>query len=199
MDTRNAVQRTVAILIIVAGACSNTVFARTIYTYGGDFDLPISDKSWMPDAVIDVGDHYTIHDLDVGITVTHTRVFDLQIFLQNPDGTKRICLNMYNFDEYFEGANYTNTIFDDEAEIPIEQAEPPFTGRFRPIWPYELSAFDDQDAYGTWHLQIYDSWQWDTGTLNSFEIIVTTPEPATAILLLLGTGLMTLFKPNRRS
>jgi hypothetical protein len=104
---------------------------------------------------------------------------------------------MYNLDEYFEGANYTNTIFDDEAEVLIEQGEPPFTGRFRPLDPYRLSAFDYENSFGLWRLQIYDAWEWDTGTLDSFELIITTPEPATAILLTLGAGLMTVFKPRR--
>jgi len=104
---------------------------------------------------------------------------------------------MYNLDEYFEGANYTNTVFDDEAEIPIEQGEPPFTGRFRPKAGNLLQVFDGQDAYGLWRLRIYDMWDADIGTLNSFELIITTPEPATAILLTLGAGLMTVFKPRR--
>ena len=200
MDARNAAQQIVAILVIVVGYCF-PVFADTVHIYSGDFDLsipaaPDDTRGWMADAIINVADNLIIHDLDVGINLTHTNVFDLQIFLQSPAGTK-LCLNMYNLDEYFEGANYTNIIFDDEAEIPIEQGEPPFTGRFRPLEPYRLSAFDYENSFGPWRLQIYDAWEWDTGTLDSFELIITTPEPATAILLTLGTGLMTLFKPRR--
>ena len=200
MDSCNAVQRIVAILVIVAGAWGGA-YAGPVYTYRGDFDLPIPDNpentsGWMADAIIDVPDHFTIHDLDVGISLTHTNVFDLQIFLQSPAETM-LCLNMYNYDEYFEGADYTRTIFDDEAESPIEQASPPFTGRFRPIWPYELSQFDGQNAYGLWRLQIYDAWEWDTGTLNSFELIFAVPEPATATLLTLGAGLLLLLRPHR--
>ena len=125
--------------------------------------------------------------------MTHTNVFDLQIFLQSPAGT-RICLNRYDFHEFFEGANYTQTIFDDEAELSIKQAEAPFTGSFRPIEPYKLSEFDGEDNYGIWRLQIYDAWDWDTGTLDSFELIIATPEPAVAVFLILGAGLMNLFK-----
>ncbi|HIJ54092.1 MAG TPA: hypothetical protein HPP66_13220 [Planctomycetes bacterium] len=205
MDARSAMQWIVAILVVVVGV-SFPVFAGPVHIYGGDFNLPIpkldsSDpyisKGWMGDAVIEIPDHFTIHDLDVRISITHTNVFDLQIFLQSPAGS-RLCLNMYNpFDEFFEAANYTQTIFDDEAETAIEQAEPPFTGCFRLIEPYKLSEFDGEDAYGSWRLQIYDAWAWDTGTLDSFEFIITTPEPATAILLILGASLVTLFKPRR--
>ncbi len=204
MEARSAVQWIVAILVIVVGV-SFPVFAGTVYTYGADFDLPIpkldsSDpdisKGWMDNAVIEIADHFVVFDLDVRISITHTNVFDLQIFLQSPAGT-RICLNMYNFREYFEGANYTQTTFDDEAQLSIKQAEAPFTGSFRPVEPYKLFEFYGDDTCGPWRLQIYDAWEWDTGTLDSFELVITTPEPATAMFLILGAGLVSLFKARR--
>jgi subtilisin-like proprotein convertase family protein len=202
MDARNALQRIVAILLIAAGACSGTVFAKPVHIYASDFNLPILDKpgpgSWMTEAAIEVPDHFTIDDLDVGITVTHTNVFDLQIFLLSPAST-RICLNIFDFkDEFSVYPNYTNTVFDDEAQTPINQASAPFTGRFRPIEPFQLCQFDGEDAYGLWRLQIYDMFDWDTGTLDHFELIITTPEPATAILFTLGIAVITLFRPYRR-
>jgi len=204
MDARKAVQWIATLLVIMEGA-SFPVFAGTVYTYGGDFDLPIpklnsSDpdisKGWMGDAVIEITDHFIVSALDVRISITHTNVFDLQIFLQSPAGT-RMCLNMYTFSEFFEGANYTQTVFDDEAELSIKQAEPPFTGSFRPVEPYKLSEFDGEDTYGIWRLQIYDAWDWDAGTLDSFELFITTPEPATAMFLILGASLLSLFKARR--
>jgi subtilisin-like proprotein convertase family protein len=139
----------------------------------------------MADAVINVPDHFIITDLDVGINLTHTNVFDLQLSLQGPVGT-RICLNMYDYDEFFIGANYTNTIFDDEAMLSIKDGVAPFTGRFRPLEPYKLSQFDGEDAFGSWRLQIYDAYWSDTGTFNHLELTITTPEPATFFLLALG-------------
>ena len=203
MDAPNAVQRIVAIVLIVVGV-SFPVFAGPVYIYSGQFDLPIpanpdDTRGWMADAVIEITDPFTIHDLDIRISITHTNVFDLQIFLQSPAGT-RLCLNMYDFREFFEGENYTQTIFDDEAETAIEVAEPPFTGRFRPKAidaANLLEIFDGENVYGLWRLQIYDAFYADTGNLDSFELIITTPEPATAILLLLGSSLITLLNPRR--
>jgi len=204
MEARSAVQWIATLLVIMEGV-SFPVFAGPVYTYGGDFDLPIPEldssnpdisKGWMDDAVIEITDHFIVSDLDVRVSITHTNVFDLQIFLQSPAGT-RICLNMYTFREFFEGANYTQTVFDDEAELSIKQDEPPFTGSFRPVEPYKLSEFDGEDTYGIWRLQIYDAWAWDTGTLDSFELFITTPEPATAIFLILGAGLVIRFKAIR--
>lgn len=203
MDAPNTVQRIVVIVLIVVGV-SFPVFAGQVHIYSGDFDIPLLDPigpgSSLTEVIIEVPDNFIIHDLDVRISITHTNVLDLQIFLQSPAGI-RLCLNMYNpFDEYFEGENYTQTIFDDEAETAIEQAEPPFTGRFRPKAidaANLLEVFDGQDSYGPWRLQVYDMWPVDTGNLDSFELIITTPEPATAILLLLGTALITLLNPRR--
>ena len=201
MDCRNKVQRIVAILVL-SGA-SFPVFAGPVYTYGGDFDLPILDPSGpggvMTVAIIEVPDPFIISDLDVHISITHTSVFDLQLFVQSPFG-KRVCLNMYDFTEFFEGADYKQTIFDDEADVSIEEGEPPFTGRFRPkaIDPLNrLEVFAGESAYGFWQLQIYDMWPANTGTLDYFEIVIATPEPATTILLMMGVSLLPLFKSCR--
>ncbi len=179
------------------------VFANEVYTYSGDFNLqipaePDTSKGWMEDAVIDIDHHGTILDLDVGITLTHSNVFDLQISLQSPEGTT-VLLNMYDpLSEFFKGEDYSQTVFDDEAQTPIGQAQPPFTGRFRPNSSDSLELFDGQDAYGPWHLQIYDAYYYDTGTLESFELTITTvPEPATVALLVLGAALAALLRPRR--
>jgi len=199
MDAQDIKQWIVMVLLIILWFYF-PAFAEPVYVYGGPFNLPIRDPPGpggaVTEAVVQVPDHFIIIDLDVGIDITHTQVFDLQLFLHSPLST-RICLNMYDITEFFEGADYTDTIFDDEAEISIEQAQPPFTGRFRPIEPYQLSEFDSQDTFGPWLLQIYDMWPADTGTLNRFELFVTIPEPATAIVLLLNTALAAFLRPAR--
>ena len=179
----------IAVIFAITLGVGANISADTVRVYGGDFNIPIPDKGRAEDAVINIPEHRIILDLDVEITITHTNAFDLQIFLAGPAQT-RICLNMYNFDDFFRGANYSQTIFDDEADVPIEQANPSFTGRFRPIEPYKLSAFDGQDAFGQWRLQVYDAYYADTGTLNNFQITIANPEPATILLLALGAGLM---------
>jgi hypothetical protein len=179
MDSLHKRQAVIALSVLATVVCPH-VRADRVHRYAAHFDLPIpaepdSSKGWMDDAVIDVPDHLTISDLDVKINVTHTKVFDLQVFIAGPAGT-RLCLNMYDpFTEYFDGENYTQTIFDDEAATPVEQAAPPFTGRFRPRQPYRLSTFDGQDAFGPWRLQIYDAYHADTGQLHHVELIVSAP------------------------
>jgi hypothetical protein len=200
MDARNPIQTIVAVLIGTVGLCW-PVYAAQVNTYGGAFDLPIpadpaQTRGWMADAIIQVTDHGTISDLDVSINVTHSSVFDLQISLHSPSGTL-LYLNRYDLADFLDGADYIHTIFDDEAERAIGQGRPPFAGRFRPRAPGLLEVFDGQDIFGPWRLRVYDFWHNDTGTLNSFELIVSTPEPATVLFLTLGIVLTYRFRRCR--
>jgi len=176
------------------------VYGVPVYIYGGDFNLripqePGSSYGWMADAVIDIPDHYNICDLDVKVNITHSSVFDLRLFLESPSGTS-VCLNTYDdVDDFFEGANYTQTIFDDEALVPIEQGELLFTGRYRPR--ESLNIFDGEDTFGQWRLLIYDQFPYNTGTLDSFELVVSAPEPAAIFLLGFGSVFMLLRNSNR--
>ena len=207
MDIHRPILIVCSAVLITAGF-TPPALASPLCIYGGDFDLPIpanpdSSRGWMTDAVIKISDHHTIHDLDVRISVTHTNVFDLQIFLThsvragNGIIEKMICLNMYNFDEFFTGADYRQTIFDDEAAIPIKRAEAPFTGRFKPMAGSLLEVFENDDAFGLWRLRIYDAFYADTGSLESFELMITNPEPASVLLLAVGIVLFLLFRPRR--
>lgn len=178
--------------LLAAIGWSEVACGEEVLTYGGSFDLripadPEATKGWMDDAVITVTDHFVITDVDVGINLRHTGVFDLQLSLTSPSGTT-VLLNMYDpFFGYFDGDNYQSTTFDDEASLSITEGQAPFAGSYRPL--EALSAFDGEDAYGDWHLGIYDGWEMDSGTLTSFRVMLTTPEPATGVLLLLGAGL----------
>ncbi len=171
--------------------------ADVTYSFGDYFDLripanPDASKGWMDDAVIDVPQHLSIGDLDVTISITHTNAFDLRLFLESPSGTTVLLNESDPFGGFYQGANYSSTTFDDEAATPIEEGEPPFAGRFRPLAGQSLTSFDGQDAYGSWKLQVYDAFAGDTGYFDSFTLTVAVPEPATVAFLVLGVGLVGL-------
>jgi len=165
------------------------------WTYGGQFDLripadPEASQGWMDDAILEVPAPLVIADLDVTVSLTHPKVFDLQLSLTSPAGTTVLLNEFYLSDGYTEGANYSQTTFDDEAAIPIEQGTAPFSGRFRPLSPSALADFDGQDACGAWRLEVLDKWQGDVGWLDAYSLTITTPEPGTLVLLSLGAGLL---------
>jgi subtilisin-like proprotein convertase family protein len=191
MPARSSTKRAYLLAAILVVGFGSAAAAKAAH-YGGDCNIPILDShdrnnAAITEAVINIPEHFVISDLDVRINITHTNIFDLQLFLENPT-RKRICLNSYDPCEFFDRDNYVETIFDDEAITPIEEAQPPFTGRFKPISPNQLSKFDGEDAFGDWHLQIYDLYPANTGTLDSFELIINVPEPSTALLLALAAA-----------
>ena len=195
METRAKSTSFVIAFVLLSGTLSvGTGRAETIRFYGGSFDLaipadPEATKGWMDDAIIEIPDHFVVMDLDVSVSLTHTKVFDLQLSLTSPSGTT-VLLNSYDpFTGYFEGQDYRQTVFDDEAAVSIAEGTAPFEGRYRPVGEAALSAFDGEDAFGTWRLRIYDAHYVDTGSLAAFGLTVTMPEPATAMILLVGLGI----------
>ena len=191
-----AVRRSILFCVVMAAGCL-TALAGPVRIVGGPCNPcipaePDATNGCLSYALVEVPEHLSICDLDVGISMTNPEAGNLQIFLESPSGTQ-VLLDMYDAcTEYLEGQDYNQTVFDDESCVPIEQAEPPFTGRFRPIEP--LAAFDGQDACGTWRLQVYHALHADTRCPSSCELFVWIPEPASASIFLLAVVVSRLRK-----
>jgi subtilisin-like proprotein convertase family protein len=108
----------------------------------------------------------TIEDIDVALDITHTYDADLHVALISPSGTR---VNLFT-NIGTNGDNFHNTVLDDSASIPITTQVAPFTGTFRPEEP--LSTFNNENAFGTWKLELIDDSVGDTGVLNSWSITV---------------------------
>ena len=116
-----------------------------------------------------------ISDVNVTISITHTYDGDLKAELTGPTGLQVTLMNRPGGAGNF-GENFWGTTFDDEADVPIEQGDAPYSGSFRPTAP--LSAYDNLGANGTWRLRVTDSAGQDVGTLDSWSITVETSEPS---------------------
>jgi hypothetical protein len=79
------------------------------------------------------------------------------------------------------GDNYTNTTFDDQAELMITDGTPPFNGRFRP--EMALSTFNGKTVSGDWQLRINDGGAGNSGTLNSWCLHILYLDPVTGLTL----------------
>lgn len=113
-----------------------------------------------------INDAFTISDLNVTLNLTHPRDGDLKVELQGPDGT-RITL----FDGVGgTGANFTNTVLDDQAATTIGAAgtAAPFTGSFRPV--QLLSTFNGKTVTGTWRLIVTDATSGSAGQLTGWSL-----------------------------
>jgi serine protease len=116
-----------------------------------------------------VNQDLTIADLNVTVDISFPFDGDLTIYLVSPRGT-RVNLSILNGGI---DADFDNTVFDDEGDLPIGRGLAPFTGSYRPDG--RLSAFDGQNAKGTWTLWI-DNAPWTSlsldgeGTLNAWSL-----------------------------
>ncbi|MBN2019722.1 MAG: proprotein convertase P-domain-containing protein [Sedimentisphaerales bacterium] len=160
----------------------------------------------MEDAVIDVAEHILIIDLDIAVTLTHDAFFDLEMTLTSPQGST-ILLNPHSNYSFFTTdstsgiviAGGTNRfLFDDEAEIAVEEAIEPWGQPFKPADGFQLSVFDGQDAFGQWRLQISDAWPSHVGQLHTVELIVETPEPNSVFLFGLAGLLSRFWKHHKK-
>jgi subtilisin-like proprotein convertase family protein len=145
-----------------------------------------SNTGPMKDAVIDIDKSLVITDLDVAIDIVHTNVFDLEMILKGPTGQEIYLNAYYDTSDFIKAQNYSGTVFDDEAELAIEQGDAPFNGHFRPMSGNFLSTFYGTDARGQWRLCIEDLCHDDKGYLENFELRITIPEPATFVLFTLA-------------
>jgi subtilisin-like proprotein convertase family protein len=93
----------------------------------------------------------TITDLNVQLNIDFPYDGDLAIYLESPDGTQ-VMLSSFNGGL---DSDFADTIFDDEALVPISQGFGPFEGSYRPDGA--LSDFDGENARGQWTLWI-ENW-----------------------------------------
>lgn len=178
-----------------------------LYTFGGDFDLPIPGDptrtaGLMADAVIDVDMHLPIEQLTVSMTIMHENVFDLQIYLISPQGNSVALagydpVNLPDLPKNENWQNYIDTVFDDNAELPISRGQAPFTGSFAPM-EGRLSDFIGQSPYGQWTLRIDDMWQGHTGRLEDFQLHFVAPEPVSAAFSTIAFVVLRLSGIRRR-
>ncbi len=117
---------------------------------------------------LDVPDAGTVMRTVTQLDITHPFAADLDISLASPAGPN-IELSTDNGNN---GDNYTGTIFDDLCATPVVGSTAPFTGCFTPEEP--LASFSSQSATGSWTLSVGDDGTGDTGTLNSWSLVLCT-------------------------
>lgn len=111
---------------------------------------------------IEIAQNGEIYDINVHVDITHPATGELRLMLISPQN-KGVILSDYNGGD---GDNYTQTVFDDQAEYSIENGVPPFTGSFKP--EVALSTFNGSKIAGIWKLRINEYGQPNSGTLNNW-------------------------------
>lgn len=130
---------------------------RDVNTPGEEYDLILTDNK-------------LIEDLEVMVSLSHGRLSDLTIALRAPDMTEVILSDQNGG----EGTAYTDTVFDDDTNVAITDAFPPYTGYFKP--EESLDIFHGYLATGEWTLRIEDSVSGEEGTLEEWGLVLTYPQ-----------------------
>ncbi|HZV06973.1 MAG TPA: S8 family serine peptidase [Gemmataceae bacterium] len=108
----------------------------------------------------------TIGDLTVKLNINYPYDRDLYIYLISPTG-KTIALD-YNRGGW--SANFTNTVFSQDASTPIGNGKAPFSGTYRPDG--SLDQLTGTSSGGSWRLAVYNSGS-KSGTLLNWSLTVT--------------------------
>lgn len=128
---------------------------------------------------------YTVSDVNIGVLMAHTYRGDLQMFLNSPGGTRIQLINNVGGTR-----NNFNVLYDDSAASAISAhtsndtataatVVPPYQRTFRPVTA--LSAFNGQNANGTWTLEVCDSLGGDSGTFFQSDLIITAAPAVIAV------------------
>ncbi len=176
--------------VSASNECSGTssvseVFSFSVQNIACNVFKTDVDPIPIPDRVIEffIGDHAVtadvgspqtisekdaviIEDLNVTVNIEHTESTDLYIMLVSPYGNRIDLSELLLLNEGDNGANYTNTVFDDDSETIIFDYGPygpPFTGTFKPI--DDLSIVNGLSSEGTWELRVWDPVEYDSGKI----------------------------------
>lgn len=130
-------------------------------------DVPkaIPDKGTTT-STLEITDTGAIADLNVKVNISHEWDGDMEVYLIAPDDTR---IELFT-DVGGMGSDFTDTVLDDEAPSAITDGSAPFSGSYRPEG--DLSVLDGADFKGTWTLEVTDDWSGNTGTLNSWSLII---------------------------
>lgn len=124
-----------------------------------------------------VGTSFAIADVDVGFLANHAWRTDIRITLQSPSGTRvqlltgsqALDLDNYNIRLSDEAANQVDTAPHNVAD---NTAIAPYQNTVRP--ENLLSAYDGENALGTWQLEICDTFPGaDNGTFLRADLFIT--------------------------
>jgi subtilisin-like proprotein convertase family protein len=140
----------------------DTQQATYSYTSTGSA-VSIKDKS-IASKSMTLTDNARITDLNVKVTLYHTRYADLQFDLVGPDNvtTRKLCAA-----GAVTGSGTKTLVFDDEGAA----------GSIVPV--YKLSNYDGRSTAGKWTLKITDTVKnYKTGSFTSFTLDVVPVIPA---------------------
>jgi len=145
-------------------------FETTCDTYAStDVPLAIPDNDLNGvSSIITMTDDFVVTDVNVAVEISHTWLWDLQIYLVAPDATE-ILLYDRSCGSAAQARTNINATFDDAASgvICLNQ-NPAISGYTQPS--EALSALNGISSVGDWKLKVVDNSGFDTGNLVNWSL-----------------------------
>jgi subtilisin-like proprotein convertase family protein len=142
-------------------------------------DTPLTISNVKPArSTIHVSDSFPIQGVLVQLNITHPLDTDMIGTLIAPDGT-RVTL----FTHVGSGgthANFTDTIFDENATTPVSSGGAPFFGAYIPQQSF-ATKLGNMSAKGDWTLEIVDDKAQNNGVLNNWNLTLVKPLSLTGL------------------
>lgn len=144
------------------------------YTATPNVNIPDNANTYEI-STIEVSESATITGISVGVNITHTYKGDMQLVLVGPNNEEVNLISSF----FCKNGNLIVTFDDNATAFDCNNTE--LNETYQP--ENALSAFNGENAKGTWSLKYADLGVGDTGTLNSWfiEICETSLEPLDAV------------------
>ncbi|MCU1376840.1 MAG: regulatory domain of in-like proprotein convertase, partial [Actinomycetia bacterium] len=174
-DVRDLSRNTVVTNYYYAGQSAGNLPAIPPTGSGGS-GVPAQDQAKSTRVIAGVPVSQNILDIDVLVSIQHPKDSDLVLKLIPPPGYLPVggpqFISLVAAGTNLGGADFTDTIFDDQARASIAAGTAPYTGHFRPS--AALSALIGKSPNGTWTLEIDDNTPGNAGKLLSWGLKITT-------------------------
>ena len=120
---------------------------------------------------IEVDEDFTVGDLNVQLSITHTFVAHLDGYLIGPDGHRTELFTGVGRD----GDHFEETVFDDDSQTNINKGRSPFRGSFQPESMAKkepgLNRYKGKNLKGVWQLMIRASRSERPGLLHGWSLV----------------------------
>lgn len=153
------------VLVVLAFSGSISFGQETSTSYNStDTPMPLLDRGTTASTLV-IADSGICTRLSVKLDISHGAVDELEAYLIGPDGTRVKLFAGVGA----SGSDMSDTWLFDNAAVSITEGEAPFNGAYRAEG--NLSDFDFKNIDGAWTLEIKDSQQDISGTLNSWALL----------------------------
>jgi subtilisin-like proprotein convertase family protein len=151
--------------------------AASCTTYTNSTSTPIADLA-LTTSSINIPDSRIIRSAKVVIDLTHTNMPDLDVHLRSPANND----NGLFTDIGAASQTGMNEVFDDAGAIPpLFAAQSNFISA--PELSYRLDWLRGENSLGTWNLDIRDDLTANSGTLNSWSVVICEEPAVTGTLI----------------